>query len=162
MPLPSTSTQQLESWARQFPTLAPHWVGALPADGLPAKPIKERPQAYIVNTDKSHEEGLHWIAHWTYGPVCEKMDSYGLPMEVYEATPIKRWMNEHWAIHQGNKQSLQAVNSETCGYYALQYLVDKSKGKSLHEFLRQFNKHDYVGNDAKVARWFQSLAIKRT
>ena len=65
-------------------------------DELPKRPKKWTPQAYIVNTDRQGEPGQHWLALWTEGTVCELMDSFVLPLEHYQATPLERWIRMHW------------------------------------------------------------------
>lgn len=151
----ATSTDQLNSLAEKAPSLRPYWGGALPCNRLPRDPIKSMPRGYIVNTDRESGPGRHWIALWTYDDVCEKMDSYGLPMEVYESSPLAQWIEDHWEILQTNRKSLQAVNSMTCGHYALKYLIEKSNGRTLEDFLKQFSNINYVANDAKIARWMK-------
>ena len=49
---------------------------------------------------------------------CEVMDSYGLPMEVYGATPLEAWLKQ-WKYVGCNGHSLQNINSKSCGHYAL-------------------------------------------
>ena len=88
------------------------------------------------------------------------MDSYGY-MTYYESTPLEAWIVNHWKRMQTNRQSLQAVNSATCGHYALKYLVDKSKGKTLLDFVNKFSPHDYVSNDHRIAQWMKTKMLAK-
>ena len=72
---------QLDTLANQDPYLKKVYRGSFPCDLLPRSPNKDRPMAYIVNTDPAGQPGQHWIALWTQDRVCEVMDSYGLPLE---------------------------------------------------------------------------------
>ena len=56
-----------------------------------------------------------------------------------------------------NSQSLQSLYSQSCGDYALFFLIDRSQGKSMNEFLKRFDKHDYVHNDHKVGQMLKTL-----
>ena len=87
---------QLDYLARDDPVLKPYFYGTVACDRLPKKPLKTRPQAYIVNTDPHDQPGEHWLALWTQGNVCEVMDSYALPLEKYEQdTPFREWIVQH-------------------------------------------------------------------
>ena len=155
----AVSDRQLDTLALHEPSLEPYFVGVFAADTLPTRPRRDRAQAYIVNTDPRDRPGRHWIALWTDGHVCEKMDSYGLPLTYYQSTPLEDWLVRHWSIVETNSRSLQTFNSATCGHYALKYLVDKSQGKTLRDFLDQFSRYDYVHNDALIARWMKRQMV---
>ena len=150
----AVSIKELEMLANQEKALKPHFAGVFAADTLPKQPIKARPQAYIVNTDPKHKEGQHWIGLWTENGMCQIMDSYGLPLVIYKSSPLESWLAK-WPTLESNSISLQAINSATCGHYALKYLLEKSQGKTMRQFLEQFHPLDYVYNDARIARWLK-------
>ena len=90
--------------------------------------MKEGPTAYIVNTDPHDEPGTHWIALWTEGNTCEIMDSYDISLDVYgTAEPLKDWLDRHFKFQVANGKTLQSLFSQSCGDYALMYLVAKKK-----------------------------------
>ena len=63
------------------------------------------------------------------------MDSYALHLERYEqAAPLRDWIGQHWKYVVTNGKSLQALNSKSCGDYALLYLKAKARGRGLQEF----------------------------
>ena len=154
------SNVQLDYLARQDPCLKPYYRGALPCDGLPTNASHQQ-SAYIVNTDEKSQPGKHWIALWTRDNVCEVMDSYGLPVEIYEAKPLEIWL-KRWPTIVANGQSLQNVDSNSCGHYALFFLKAKARGYSMSDFLNQFSKHDYVMNDHTVGQMLKSLIVDET
>ena len=154
------SDEQLNYLARDDPILKPYYPGAFPCDGLPSKPRGQQ-SAYIVNTDKKGQPGKHWIALWTRDNVCEVMDSYALPIEVYGAQPLEDWL-KRWKYVVSNGQSLQNVNSKSCGHYALMFLKAKARGHGMTDFLSQFSKHDYVTNDHVVGQMLKSLIADET
>ena len=49
-------------------------------------------------------------------------------------------------------QTLQLLDSQACGHYALQYLKAKVSGVDLLNFLSRWSKNNLVLNDARV-RW---------
>ena len=51
MELIATSDQQLRHLGYHDPDLAPYFAGVFPSDRLPARPVDERPRAYMVNID---------------------------------------------------------------------------------------------------------------
>ncbi|KAL9969555.1 hypothetical protein ACROYT_G021783 [Oculina patagonica] len=105
--------------------------------------------------------GRHWIALWTNGNVCEVLDSYALPLKVYQtAQPLQDWLDAHWKYVERNGQSLQSLFSQSCGDYALMYLIDRAEGRSMSQFEARFKKHDYVYNDHKVGQMLKQLISK--
>ena len=151
---------QLDYLAGTHPKLAQVFYGTVPCDRLPKTLPQEGPTAYIVNTDPHDEPGRHWIAIWTEGNVSEIMDSYGLSLEVYGTTdPLLEWLNRHSKYQLHNRQSLQSLFSQSCGDYALMYLIDRAEGRSMQQFLNRFKKNDYVNNDRKVGQMMKRLIV---
>ena len=151
---------QLDYLAGTHPRLAQVFYGTVPCDRLPRTLPQEGPTAYIVNTDPHDEPGRHWIAIWTEGNVSEIMDSYGLSLEVYGTTdPIVEWLSRHFKYQLHNGQSLQSLFSQSCGDYALMYLIDRAEGRSMQQFLNRFKKKDYVNNDRKVGQMMKRLIV---
>ena len=151
---------QLDHLAQSDPKLSQVFYRTVPCDKLPSLVLKESPTAYIVNTDPDHEPGRHWIALWTEGNVCQVMDSYGVSLDVYgTADPIKEWIKRHFKYQLVNEKSLQSLFSQSCGNYALMFLVYKANGHSMNEFLDLFSSHDFVGNDRKVGSWLKHRII---
>ena len=151
---------QLDYLAGTHPKLAQVFYGTVPCDRLPKTLPQEGPTAYIVNTDPHDEPGRHWIAIWTEGNVSEIMDSYGLSLEVYGTTdPLLEWLSRHFEYQLHNGQSLQSLFSQSCGDYALMYLIDRAEGRSMQQFLNRFKKNDYVNNDRKVGQMMKRLIV---
>ena len=87
------------------------------------------------------------------------MDSNGLALDVYGTTgPIMKWSNRYfnYQMH-NNEQSLQSLFSQSCGDYALMYLIDRAEGRSMNDFLNRFRQNDYVNNDHKVGQMLRRL-----
>ena len=102
-----------------------------PADKLPNVPFwRVFSHAYIVNTDPAGEPGEHWLAIWTRNRVCEVL-------HVQEST-VTSWFKQ-WKEVITSDMTIQAMDSQTCGHYALMFLKAKAGGSSFPEFLAQWN-----------------------
>ena len=155
------SNEQLNYLAFKHPALNDVYRGALPSDGLPRKLATEFPQAFIVNTDPTGEPGMHWMALWIDEDKCQVFDSFALPLSTYPGVnPLIHWLERHCKNITTNRQSVQAVSSQTCGHYALFYLMFKSVGGTLEEFLNKFKPHDYLTNDRLVGEMMKDLVQK--
>ena len=167
MELVPTTDEQLRHLAEDDPHLGPHFAGVFASDRLPRLPIRDRAQGYIVNVDPHDRPGSHWMALWTPGPdddedeeggeTCLVMDSFGLPLWRYGAPALDDWLKTHWSTVRFNRRSLQAIDSNTCGAYALLFLVHCSLGGTLQTFQQFFSRYDFVKNDARAAAWFKRL-----
>ena len=160
MELVALSDQQLHYLATRDCLLNRHFVGVFPSDKLPKKSPKG-PSAYIVNTDPHDKPGKHWLAIWVKDGVCEIMDSYGLPLKYYEATPLEKWTRQ-WKYIVTNGRALQSIRSNSCGHYCLFYLKAKVRDASLQDFLNYFEENDYVSNDHKVGQMLKELITDKT
>ena len=152
---------QLDFLGRHDPVLCERFYGTEACDKLPRNPRKDVAVGYIVNTDPHDKPGRHWIALWTSGQTCEVMDSYALPLSVYDTTELLRdWLEKHWKYVVMNTRSLQSLYSQSCGDYALMYLRDRARGRFMRDFVDRFSKHDYVHNDHKVSQMLKKLITK--
>ena len=115
-----------------------------------------KPRTQAGKTAGSDHPGQHWLAVWTDQNVCEVLDSYALPLERYEqATPLREWIVKHWKYVVTNGKSLQAVNSKSCGDYALLYLKARARGRTLQDF----SDHDYVSSDHQAGQRLQQFIV---
>ena len=89
--------------------------------------------AYIVNTDLAGEPGQHWLWLWTEQNKCEIFDSYGLPLHVYTNPELHQWWSQ-WKYLTRSDITLQALDSQTCGHYALFFLIARAQGQTYQEY----------------------------
>ena len=139
--------------ARDDPVLKRYFYVTFAANKLPRHPIKRVSTGYIVNTDPA---GEHWLAIWTKGNVCEVMDSYGLPLSTYTDPDLQRWFKQ-WKHVVQNQDTLQALDSQTCGHYALIYLKSRARGYSMQDFLSRWRGDNLVLNDHRVSQEIRNL-----
>ena len=136
------TTEQLSYLAKQDACLAPIYEGVFAADQLPGSPEKIQDRAYIVNT-KNYK--------------CEVFDSYGLPLNWYKPSDVVEWVFENFETINSNAVTLQEIESQSCGQYALMYLKMKARGKSMHDFISLFKKGDFMYNDHLVGEMVKPL-----
>ena len=92
--------------------------------------------------------------------MCKILDSYALTLQDYKTTdPLIEWLHRHYKyqVHSGKTQ--QSVFSQSCGDYALMFLVLKARGASMQDFLNLFSSKDFVSNDHKVSRWLRGCIV---
>ena len=130
-----------------------------PADKLPPSPPQTVRAAYIVNTDPAGEPGQHWLGMWTEQNKFEIFDSYGLPLHVYKNPELHQWWSQ-WKYLTRSDITLQAMDSQTCGHYALFFLKTRAQGQSYKDFLGRRSTDNLVLNDHKVAQDLKQV-IKR-
>jgi len=86
------------------------------------------------------------------------MDSYALPLKAYGTTaPLQEWLDRHFKYQLSNGKSLQSLFSQSCGGYALMFLIGRANRRSIDYFLNRFKKNDYVNNDHKVGQMVKRL-----
>ena len=77
-----------------------------------------------------------------------------MSLDVYGTTEaLKEWIKRHFQYQIANEKSLQSLFSQSCGDYALMFLVYKANGHSMDDFLSLFSSKDFVGNDRQVGHW---------
>ena len=142
------TTEQLSYLAKQDPCLAPIFEGVFAADELPGLPEQWKKRAY-------------WLGIFTKKHTCEVFDSYGLPLNWYKPSDVVEWVFENFETVSSNAMTLQEMNSQSCGQYALMYLKAKARGQIIDVFRSLFKKGDFVHNDHLVGEVIKPLLNSR-
>ena len=149
MELVPLTTSVLEVLAHDDVELRPWFRGVFAADRLPRR---SQHGGYVVNTDPHDKPGQHWLGLWVDGPQhLEIFDSYGLPLALYSNAALQKWFDQFPQLTRSG-QTLQALDSQACGHYTLQYLSAKARGEDLTTFLKQWDPQDLVDNDRRVGQ----------
>ena len=133
-----------------------YFCGVLPLDHLPSKKLTHD-CSFIVNSDKSHEKGMHWFA--IYAPLngyVEYFDPFGLrPIheEIYDF--IKKNSNNY--IY--NNQQIQHLSSNKCGLFCLFFILTRSRGIPIEKSIIFFNKISKL-NDEIIVNIFEKSKFK--
>ena len=138
----------LRALASDDPQLRRVFQGVYQADKLPRSPTNTVRAVHIVNTDKAGEPGQHWLGLWTQQNKCEIFDSYGLPLHVYKDLDLHHLLSQ-WKYLTRSDITLQAMDNQTCGHYALFFLKAKAQGQTYQDFLGRWSTDNLVLNDHK-------------
>ena len=128
-------------------------VKVLACDQLPTHLIHNKPAAFIINTDPISLPGQHWVSlfrnsigEFTY------FDSFGIrPLNSEILRFIENNSNRPFLY---NSRVLQDIRSDTCGLYAIYFIMIKARGGSLQRFLLPFQttgRKQYI-NDRIIKR----------
>lgn len=130
-----------------------YFKGVFSLDRIP-NVIKNKPALLVVNTDKSNKPGSHWIAiYLSLKGKAEYFDSYGIKPMHDEF--IKFFKKQKLAKIIYNKIQLQNYFSTVCGQYCCVFLLQRSKNKTLENFIKTyFNKRNFEDNDKIVETLF--------
>jgi hypothetical protein len=122
--------------------------GVFAKDQFPATTTGALPRCYIVNSEPSSSPGAHWLAMWfPHGSdKAEFFDSYGRAPDPAFAAMMR---SHGHSTFRYNTTRLQGV-STACGQYCLMYLLCRSRGISLDDFVDMFDVNDYAYNDSMV------------
>ena len=121
------------------------WLGVFPADQLPSC-ITQFPQGLVVSTDPSTKPGMHWMAmYFPDASTSEFFDRFGFPPSFY--SPYFENLLGKFQIQRRNTNDLQHLTSNVCGYYALNYVYLRNRGKSMNQI-----GNDPTLNDKSVRR----------
>ena len=140
-------TQQITNILSNHAKTKHSFLGVFASDELPTS-IPHYPACFIANTDKSSEDGSHWVAFYINSPtsICF-LDSYGNPPMYFEGG-ISRYV-EYYQDLEFNPMRLQSNVTSVCGQYCIYYLYAKCNDHSLNDILLSFVPNQLC-NDRKV------------
>jgi hypothetical protein len=124
-----------------------YFKNVLAIDELPNSSKKIKNSAFIINTDKKTEKGEHWLSVFYDGQSnCQFFDSLGLGPEIYN---LENFIINTSKAAFTNKYAVQSIFSEYCGYYAILFVMIRSRNVSFRKFLEYFDQ-DTLKNDFKI------------
>ena len=113
----------------------PRFNGVFSRDNLPNS-IKNG--AYVINVDKYHDIGTHWIALYVNNKNITYFDSFGvehIPREIMKFIPPKKIITNIYRI--------QAYDLIMCGYFCIEFTNFMFNGKSLTDYTNLFLPNDF-------------------
>lgn len=144
------NTIQLNQVMYNFPQTSKIFLGTLPIDKLHKK--VSYPSCLIINNQPSNKYGEHWVA--IYFDTHQKatfFDSYGKSSSFYK---LRTFIKKNSKSYTENKKQLQSISNH-CGYYCVLFLIFKSLGYSLKQFLKNFNSP--VNNDYMISKYLKKF-----
>jgi hypothetical protein len=110
------------------------------------------PSAYVINTDKSSEPGEHWLAiFYDSDGFCTFFDSFARSPSVFS---LDEFLNKTANGWRSNNMQLQDMNTATCGYYCVYFVLLMSRGLCLEDILLLFDEKNLFYNDFRISRLF--------
>jgi hypothetical protein len=117
-------------------------------DRLPKKAVY--PSAYVINTDNSNGPGEHWLAvYYDSSGYCTFFDSFARSPNDFHLDEFLNKTSNGW---EQNTMRLQDINSVTCGYYCVYFVLLMSRGLQLEDILALFEEENFVVNDLKISK----------
>ena len=134
----------------------PRFNGGFSRDNLPNS-IEN--VAYVINLDKYHDIGTHWVALYVNNKTITYFDSFGvehIPKEI-----IKFIGNEQSSSAKARNKKIitniyriQAYDSIMCGYFCIGFINFMFIGNSLADYTNLFTPNDFKKNDDIILRYF--------
>ena len=127
-------TSEIKSYMKNDRIIRKQLGDVCAADELPIH-IRYRPRIYIVNTDKRHQPGQHWVVFYfpKRGP-AEFFDSNGYPPDYYHRR-FKRVLVINGRSYKHNGVKLQEPGTITCGQFCLFYAYHRCRGYSMNQIV---------------------------
>jgi len=120
------------------------------SDQLPNR-VVTYPYGLILNTQESSRPGKHWVSIWIQSDQkSEFFDSFGLGPSTYGFDTFLQRVSKRYSY---NGEVLQSANSDTCGLYALFYILLKVRDYQMSDILNYFSKDDTLMNDLFLYRF---------
>lgn len=129
--------------------LAPINVRVVCADELSAF-VKNRPQSFVVNTDRCGKPGRHWTAfHFPPKGPAEFFDSLGQTPDHYDVR-FRKVLIANGPSYLHLVDRVQAWDSDVCGHFCVYFLLQRYRGRTMEAICGDFFKRRYHYNDALV------------
>ena len=124
------------------------------------RPISLTNRYYVLNTKRRGTEGEHWIAVNIQNGKIEVFDSLAT---FDQNTCIMKFINDlNFNTILYNKLRIQSVTSNVCGMYTVCFIIYRSAGMCFNNFLKLFNRNDFVQNDFLIVQMFKNLYLNHT
>ena len=131
-----------------------YFNSVLSIDELPTETRKFKSVAYVINTDKRSGKGEHWLSvFYDAKSNCQFFDSLGLGPEIYGMEDFLLLTSKSTQI---NKFAIQSVFSEYCGYYAILFILIRSRNIPFTDFLQFFDQNT-IKNDNFIKKFIDNF-----
>ncbi len=86
----------------------------------------------IINLNDNDEKGSHWCAWFEFDTFIFYFDSFGFP-------PPQNFIDSSEKTVRYSNNEIQNYNSIMCGWYCIKFICDINDGKTLYDFLYEFD-----------------------
>lgn len=111
----------------------PNYHGTFSRDQLPVKDSKKI-GSWVINMGDSKSGGTHWVCLFANKKCMLYIDSFGLPPPEEVLTFMKR--SKKAMVY--NDTDFQRMNSASCGWFAMLFILELSKGNKFLDIMYHF------------------------
>ena len=104
---------------------------------------------YVINLDKYHDIGTHWVALYVNNKTATYFDSFGVEHIPKE---IKKFIGNKNII--ANIFRTQVYDPVMCRYFDIGFIDFMFNGNSLTDFIIFFSPNDFKKNDDIILNYF--------
>ena len=142
--IPPLTNYQLEDILKHDPIL--NFCGVFPYDKIPWR-VQQYPCGFIVNTDKSHKPGEHWISlYFDRQRNCQ----YFCPLGTQPFGLLFDFAERNSNTTYYNQTTLQHPMDSLCGYYCVYHLLHAARGSTLYDIVNRFSTSMLKKNDQVI------------
>lgn len=145
---------EIVDYFENVPCLKPYFLGVFSIDNFP-KNLGQR-SCFICNMSKSNEPGSHWISFIKSEPkTIEIFDSLGTKVDLLK--PFLKFKGNPTIVY--NDAAFQSITSNTCGYFAITFLIERSFNLDLKykQLLAEIFEVDCQINENMVVNFCKNL-----
>ena len=105
--------------------------------------------AYVINLDKYHDIGTHWVALYVYNKTITYFYSFGVE---HVSKEIMKFIARKKIIT--NIYRIQAYDSIMYGYFCIGFINFMFNGKNLTDYTNLFSPNDFKKGDDIILKYF--------
>lgn len=151
----SLSTDHINAVLRGNCYTKHYFIGTFPAC-TKIKPPRRKFYSFVTNTDNHDSPGTHWNAWSVRGNEVLFFDSFGRSpySDAFPHSYRDILLNFKSVLY--SKRCIQHVDSFTCGYFSIHFILCISLGLEIEDFLLDYS-NDKIKNDVTVIELLNSI-----
>ena len=135
------------------------FAGTYAIDKLPKSSINKKKWCCCANLSPSNESGSHWIAIFLDKDDGEFFCSFGTNPFTFNNYYLNNFLYYN-NVERYNSKCLQNYFSSYCGFYVIAYILVRSRGYTLDNFLDCFESNKNILNDEIIRKFFERAYYK--
>ena len=148
--------------------MKPHrgYLGCIASDEIDKIIDKIQPMtsgSFIMNLDVTTGPGTHWVAvYWTPSSLEYYNPLGNAPTDKFrsDAKKLAKAINPNGFLKlKVNQIQRQSNDTDTCGYHAMKFIIDREKGKSFSDATgyHDHKKDDHVNGEKAVTKFIDHM-----
>ena len=114
---------------------------------------------YVINLDEYENTGTHWVSLFVKPKCTIYFDSFGvehIPKEINKFINNDTTKSSSLERIKSNIFRIQAYDSIMCGYFCIEFINYRLKGKTLLDYTNLFSPNDFKKSDQVIKRIFKN------